>query len=184
MERQTVVAATLGALFCASCGASPGAGAPSGNETDAGEAGTPACQHPFEAPPFDPAGATWPAPAVIHLQGVVDAYNVWLEPGGELRWTVYGCDFSEAGCARWIVAGSDVVVSPPAGMPLEWPRAYRPQSVRLARVSTGTVTALIDTIEGELSEDWEFGAICAECCSGLGPSGLYSCEGIEDGRCE
>jgi hypothetical protein len=182
--RQRVVAVTLVAVFCAACGDSPGAGAPTRNESDAGAAGAPACPHPLEAPAFDPEEATWPAPVALHLPGVVDAYNVTIDPSGELRLRVHGCDFGARGCARWVTDGSDVVVLAPAGMELPWPRASGVESVRLSRVSTGIVTATIDTIDGTRSEDWEFGEICAECCGGLGPSGLYTCEGSLEDLCE
>jgi hypothetical protein len=157
------------------CGESLPIGDASG-DNGAGDAGVRECPRPGEAPAPDARLATWPEPSLLHLIGAVDAHNLWLEANGFARWNTAACDSGGSYCGSWRSDGADIVVAAATGNELRWPLAYGARSVRLSRVSTGGVSALVDTITETVNQEWAFGMICPHCCGGLGPKGLYTCD--------
>ena len=117
----------------------------------------------------------WPPPAELHLVGAVDAVDLSLDADGTFRLFVFACDAAGCSTGVWRNEGDAVVLSPREGEAgFFWPHSGEPTSVRLVPDSATTVQAQVASVDGE-PQIWASGLICAACCGGLGPAGVYSC---------
>ena len=126
----------------------------------------------------------WPPPGALHLAGAVDAIDLSLDADGTFRLFVFACDSGSCSSGVWRTEGDAVVVSPSEGAAgFYWPRFQDPTSVRLTPDSATTVQAHAIGVEAE-PQTWAAGLICAACCGGLGPAGVYSCDEALPATCE
>jgi hypothetical protein len=119
---------------------------------------------------------------VIHREDLVDAVNLSLESDGSARLAIFGCDFcGEESPARWQPDGEDVLVLPREGdAHLAW---YDDEGleaavseVRLSRRPDGRIDAEVTSALSTYVQVWLDDRVCAKCCSGLGPTGLFLCD--------
>lgn len=123
-----------------------------------------------------------PIAGVLHLEGAADAMNLSLDGGARARLDVMGCDTCGRWTMRWSVEGDDTVLRPREGaLSFDWflPGDYigRVHEVRLSRRADGRIDAAVSGTEGQATQVWAEGRVCAKCCRSLGPSGLFRCEG-------
>jgi hypothetical protein len=143
---------------------------------DSPRAEAPSCSQATEASSLDDAVGEWP-PSELHLAGIADAVDLTLAKDGTFRLTLFGCDYSRCAAGTWRSESGAVVLGAAEGNAnFYWPTtAGQVTSVVLIRDSLTAVQAQIAGPNAE-SQAWAFGLVCAACCGGLGPSGLYSCD--------
>jgi hypothetical protein len=136
----------------------------------------PACGHDAGASSTDAAPADWPAPGELHLTGAADAVNLALDADGTFRAFLFGCDVGTCAAGIWRADGDAVTCLPADGeATFDWPSVGPASSAEIVRDSATTLQVRVVGLQ-PVTEIWEFGLICAECCTGLGPSALYLCD--------
>jgi hypothetical protein len=111
---------------------------------------------------------------VFHWEGKVDAYNLSIEPGGVVRWSVRGCDLIGNERGRWEERDGKLVLS---GL-----RREGTTTVELATDFDGLVsTGAVMSSYGSPTQRWPRGGVCPVCENPdggpvLGPIDVRPCD--------
>jgi len=93
---------------------------------------------------------------VFHWEGKVDAYNLSIEPGGVVRWSVRGCDIIGNERGRWEERDGKLVLS---GL-----RQDGTATVELATDFDGLIsTGAVMSSDGSPTQRWPRGGVCPVC---------------------
>ena len=171
----SLVGAAIGVLGCEGAGTRPPTEVSQGGSDVGAEVD---CLPPV--PEREPSAG--PIAGVLHLEGAADAMNLSLDGGAQAQLDIMGCDTCGRWAMRWSVEGDETVLRSSEGtLSFEWflPGDYigRVLEVRLSRRTDGRIDAAVSGTEGQATQIWAEGRICAKCCAGLGPSGLFPCDG-------
>lgn len=111
---------------------------------------------------------------VFHWEDKPDAYNLSIEPGGVVRWSVYGCDSFGEARGRWEERDGKLVLS---GL-----RGDGTATVELATDFDGLLsTGAVMSSDGSPTQRWPRGGVCAVCENPdggpvLGPVDVVPCD--------
>lgn len=111
---------------------------------------------------------------VFHWEGKVDAYNLSIEPGGVVHWSVRGCDVMGHERGRWEERDGKLVLS---GL-----RQDGTTTVELATGFDGLIsTGAVMSSDGSPTQRWPRGGVCPVCQNPdggpvLGPIEVRPCD--------
>jgi hypothetical protein len=118
------------------------------------------------------------APAIYHLEGRTDAFNIELRPDRTFVTSHNGCDVWGNGHGRWHPDGTNLTFLPPAGEShVQWlASGLREKNAVRALVIDGGFLVRDTGVFGPVEERWVAGRVCAICGAGsLVPTGLTDC---------
>ncbi|MFE8604899.1 hypothetical protein [Archangium violaceum] len=111
---------------------------------------------------------------VFHWEGKADAYNLSIEPGGVVRWSMRGCDTMNDARGRWEERDGKLVLSGLLG--------NTTTTVELATDYDGLLsTGAVRSSDGSPTQRWPRGGVCPVCKNPdggpvLGPVEVRTCD--------